>query len=128
MRIRDVVFAVCLAVVVAGCGTSVQVTSVSFQNVGDNPTGRHTIMALYKGDTFDRVVSLLPARLPPSSRLLQSDGCYEVTFSVRLSNDVRRVYRPCVHPKSIIPAIRAMCRAYFGLHTILADEMCAHLQ
>jgi hypothetical protein len=58
-------------------------------------------------DTFDRVVSRLPTRLPASSRLSGSDGCYEVTFSVRLSDGVIRVYEPCIHPRSIVPALRS---------------------
>ena len=127
MPVRDGALVVCLAVVLAGCGSAVRVVSVTFEDVGSNPRGRHTPMTLEKGERFEQVVSLLPTRLPPSSRLTGSDGCYEVTVSVRLSNEVVRVYEPCVHPKSIVRALRVTCRFYFGLGTVLAHQECSHL-
>lgn len=118
----------CIALTLVGCGGDRRIVRVSFQNVGSNPRGRHSVMTLHAGHTFRRVTALLPKQLPASSEL--HDGgpvCYEVVFTITRGGR-KSVYQPCTHPRSLWPALRAMCRAYYGGYSVLAGQECSNLR
>jgi hypothetical protein len=70
-------------------------------------------MTLRQGSAFMKVAALLPRHLPDSTpRVPSGPFCYEVAFTVLFSDGSKRLYGPCMHPSSIVPALRTACLIY----------------
>jgi hypothetical protein len=99
-------------VLLAGCGGTTHVSAISFQIV-HNPLGRDKVMTLRQGSAFMKIAALLPKHLPHSTpRVPSFPYCYEAVFTVLLSDGSKRLYGPCLHPRSIRPALRSACVIY----------------
>jgi hypothetical protein len=123
-----IVGAISLATVTLGlgCGSGkARVAMLQFTSVGSSRFSGETLV-LRSGPKFERFVSLLPNSLPRSTEELPGTGaCRDLLLNVTMSNHDSRVYGPCAYPRSVRPALRAMCRDYYADSAL--SSTCARL-